>query len=578
MMEPDERSAAPRATIRMLPGVCSVLLAGGMLAALPVGVPGEPAPIARVERMPNCPAPFQMRDWRKVTEDYFDLAFDFDRRGEFLPLIRWSNPQQTMFAMPSYVNGQGGAEALNGLAALVSGELIGRNMAAWHGHNWARMATNYFNSAEGAPANNIGGGTGGSFWYDTFAAILCCQLAIAHPEDAELGRMFRRTAENWAAALPVLAAGAPGGWPDFEHTGFALRTMTPRDNGRHVEPEGGAAIAWIEYMAWLRIGDARFLAAAQQALRALDRRPPEQNPLYEVTLPYGALLAARLNAEQGAGADVAKWLDWCFEPGDRPHARPFWGVLAARFGAYDVHGLVGSERDTHGYAFAMNSFQWAGALAPLPRYDARYGRAIGKWLLNLANAARLFYPDALPAAQQDHRAWAAQHDPVSCLAYEGLRNERTWFEPPRRRHTDPAVTPFATGDASGQGDGVLNLCLYGSAHVGQLGGIVACTDDEKILRIDLLKTDWLHAPAWPTFLFYNPHTGVKTITVEVGQAPCDLYDAVTHQFLAKNVSGRAPLVLAADSAAVVVLVPANQPVEETKRMLKLGGRVVDYRR
>lgn len=532
--------------------------------------------ISRVELMPNCPAPFQLRDWKKVTEDYLDLAFDFERRGEHLPLIQWANPQQTMFKLPSYVNGRGGTEALNGLAAIISGELIGRDMTRWRGRNWARMATNFFSVAEGAPGNGGGGGTGGSFWYDTFAAILFCQVAIAHPEDAELDRMFRRTAETWAVALPVLARDAPDGLPNFNHTGFALRGMTPRDNGQRIEPEGGAAIAWIEYMAWLRFHDERFLAAAQQALRALDRRPPEQNPLYEVTLPYGALLAARLNAEQGAHFDEAKWLDWCFTPRDRPQARPFWGVLAARFGDCDAHGLVGSERDTHGYAFAMNSFQWAGALAPLPRYDARYARAIGKWLINVANAARLFYPNALPAAQQDHHDWAEKNDPAFCIAYEGLRNEKAWFDPPRHRHTDPKITPFATGDALGKGEGVLNLCLYGSSHVGALGGLVTRTADEKILQIDLLKTDWLHASAWPSFLFYNPYAEAKTVTLEVGASTYDLYDVVTHRYLAQRVSGRANITLAADAAAVVVVIPADQATEEKECKLLRGGHVVDF--
>lgn len=39
----------------------------------------------------------------------------------------------------------------------------------------------------------------------------------------------------------------------------------------------------------------------------------------------------------------------------------------------------------------MNGFQQAAALAPVAKYDKRYARAIGKWLLNIANASRLFY-------------------------------------------------------------------------------------------------------------------------------------------------------------------------------------------
>jgi len=39
---------------------------------------------------------------------------------------------------------------------------------------------------------------------------------------------------------------------------------------------------------------------------------------------------------------------------------------------------------------------------------------------------------------------------------------------------------------------VTDLGLYGSAHVGNLGGIIKPTNLEKILRLDLLKTDYSH--------------------------------------------------------------------------------------
>ena len=38
-------------------------------------------------------------------------------------------------------------------------------------------------------------------------------------------------------------------------------------------------------------------------------------------------------------------------------------------------------------------FQMAATLVPLARYDSRFARAIGKWMLNAANNARLFYAD-----------------------------------------------------------------------------------------------------------------------------------------------------------------------------------------
>jgi len=147
----------------------------------------------------------------------------------------------------------------------------------------------------------------------------------------------------------------------------------------------------------------------------------EANPLYEVLLPYAALTAARMNAELGRDYDVSKLINWCFDPRPKPQARPNWGVITGSWSGLDVGGLVGSATDGGGYAFAMNTFQYVGTLAPLARYDDRYARDLGKWILNAANASRLFYANAHDAEHQSSHAWATRHDPKSAIAYEGLR-------------------------------------------------------------------------------------------------------------------------------------------------------------
>jgi hypothetical protein len=66
--------------------------------------------------------------------------------------------------------------------------------------------------------------------------------------------------------------------------------------------------------------------------------------------------------------------------------------------------LIGEINGGDDYAFAMNTFEQIGALVPLVRYDSRFARAIGKWVLNAANASRLFYPNFLPDALNSMRA------------------------------------------------------------------------------------------------------------------------------------------------------------------------------
>ena len=225
------------------------------------------------------------------------------------------------------------------------------------------------------------------------------------------------------------------------------------------------------------------------------------------------------------GYDVHKILNWCF---DQSQDQAYWGVIANNWGGYDVHGLFGQVDSSAfgggGYAFAMETYNLAGTLIPVVRYDDRYARAIGKWMLNLANNARLFYPDVLPATHQSSSFWTG--DANSVIAYEGLGK------------TGPGgVTPYARGDAIDPfGVGATDLGLYGGAFVGILGGAISITNEAHILQIDCLKTDYYHDDAYPTYLYYNPETTPRSVNIDVGPSAKALYDAVTDTFLAENVT------------------------------------------
>jgi hypothetical protein len=267
-----------------------------------------------------------------------------------------------------------------------------------------------------------------------------------------------------------------------------------------------------------------------------------------------------LNAELGRQYDINKFVNWCFGISD---CRGGWGVIVGRWGEHDCHGLVGSIDNRGGYAFAMNTFTQAAALVPLVRYDTRYARAIGKWMLNLANAARLFYPNELPADHQSSAFWKG--DPDALIAYEGLRAE--W----------DGKRPYATGDPLVMQWGPeTDLGLYGSSYVGMLGALVHRTNHEAILALDCLATDFCRDRAYPTFLVYNPYSKAKRVELEVGPEPRDLYDAATGRFLLRRVSGRPRFLVGADRAVVVVVTPANGDLARQGPRTLVNGTVVDY--
>ncbi len=533
--------------------------------------------IPRVEQMPNLPQPFAMRDWKQVARDYDNLVFDRRAKGRFLPLI-WDDLTHTTCDLDGFglynVAGdprQGPTgnpafhESVNCLAAVVGSGLVGIDKRRQDGYDYVRMCERYFSPREKggidifANTPSLAPGTG-SMWYFLFPNMLAFFLADCYPGHGRLDEYLRRSADSIAEMVDELERSQG-------YTGYDFVHHQPVYNGRWREGDALAGVGWIEYMAWAKFHDAKYLDAARRAMNALDSFG--RSTFYEVLLPYGATLAARMNAEVGCNYDVTRILNWCFN-GDSA-CRPGWGLIVGNWGGYDVSGLEGSITDGHGYAFTMNTFELVAALAPLPRYDARYARAVGKLILNTANAARLFYANGLPPENQtcyDQRDFFRD-----VIAYEGLR--RVGLRP-----QDAKKVPCACGDPlGGRWAGhkyVSDFSLYGSSHVGLMAAVIDRTNDENILQLNCLKTDFFHARTYPTYLYYNPYGGAREVRIDVGAQPVDLYDTIRRQFVSRRASGRVSLRLAPDSAALIVLTPAGGIVTHEGDKLLVDGIVVDY--
>ena len=63
--------------------------------------------IDRIELMPRKPSPFVMKDWKALAQAYDRFIFDFNAKGEYLPVIWWDisrpNFDRVTFGLPSYV-------------------------------------------------------------------------------------------------------------------------------------------------------------------------------------------------------------------------------------------------------------------------------------------------------------------------------------------------------------------------------------------------------------------------------------------------------------------------------------------
>jgi hypothetical protein len=524
--------------------------------------------IDRVDLMPNRPQPFTQKDFKAIARGLDKLLFDFDARGEYLPLIWWDDTQTNLpmrgFGFPSYVgrhdqNSGATHESITTMGALLGATLAGIDKSREPlGHNWVQMAQVYWNTKNGENVvlNNPVQETGQTYWYETFPQILFNCLVDRYPDTPRAPEIMRTAADRWYAAYEALAARSGG--LNFDHTGFSLKKMEPNDNGRWREPDGAEGMAWILFSAYKKFGDEKYLTAAKRLIACTDQR--DTNPHYEINHLYGTYLAARLNAQHDTNYDVGRFVNWCFNPSE---SRPGWGVAVGRWGEYECSGIAAGVNISGGYGFVMNTYVLGGNLVPLVRYDERYARAVGKWMLNATNTVRLCYPDELPADMQSSPGW--QSDPPNVIAYEGLIHQG----PNGKR-------PYAQGDAIKGKWGKTDLGIYGSGFVGMFASIVTPTNEEMIPQLDLLACDFWRDQAYPSFLYYNPHEQRREVRVNVGESPVDLYDAVRNDFIARGVSGSTRVAIEPDSAVVLVLAPAGGAASTKGRKTLVNDVVIDF--
>ncbi len=514
-------------------------------------------------------------------------------------------------------------------------------------------------------------------------------------------------------------------YPGYAYYGFDFGQMQPNNTEGTLMPHSAAGLAWLQLMAHEAIVPTQddYLSDADQALRFLQDLPI--NPSHDVLLPYGILAAARMNAERGRNYNVGKFFNWHFDEGEEGDVNEHTGVAVGNYGNRPVDGLVGKTGLEKVYP--VNTFMSAGILAPVARYDQRYAKHIGKWLLNLASNARLFYTHSLSSTNESNWAWCHTYDTNNALTYEFLSNEswivtkaaehstnyselwvgtdsatndvtatntnapaarefkdKTYLKfktttagssviwalnlPPGKmrdtnapphdfkvvakvvgknygfswdtapdgvftnslltlttsdnaslkevsansffgttggattvyvkaealqngtgelwldtvlvqtRNTDQA--PFLAGGHMGHG-GRTDLCLYQGSSSGYLGAIVEESNISEILKIDLLATDFFHADAYPTWLYYNPHPVEKFVTVNLGSSFVDVYDTVDQSFALTNVNGAQVIQIPAESARILVQTPPRAPGTGVRsyegRKFKIDGVVVDYR-
>lgn len=524
--------------------------------------------ISRVDLMPDIPTPYEMRDWKEVALQYDAFIFDSNKTGQHLPLIGFKEsginfPSLQPILLKTYVGSPSSnqAEAINIIPAIVGASLMGIDKSNQGGINWVERTKDFYNSKNNQHVylNGYNAFSGNDWWYDLMPNVFFYQLYSLYPSEPEFDNQFIAVADQWLKAVYAMG-GKTTPWtiPQMNYRGWYLSSMT--GNTESVpEPESAGTIAWLLYNAFKQTGERKYLEGAQLSLDFLAQL--NSNPSYELQLPYGTLIAAKLNAEHGANYPIQKMLEWSF---DRGPLRG-WGTIVGNWDGKDVSGLVG-EADDNGddYAFMMNGYQQAAALVPLVKYDKRYAKAIAKWVLNMANASRLFYPQFLDASKQDDQVWSTTHDPLSVIGYEAIKEN--W----------QGKALYGTGDAKRSEWAATNLALYGSSHVGYLAAIVEETDVEGILKLDLNKTDFFGENEFQSSLFYNPHSIDQNITLNLGVEHYDVYDAIAENEVLTNATGDAQIPIKAGEVLLLSYLPAGTVKNIVDGKLYGNNTVIDH--
>lgn len=562
-----------------------MLLTGLNSCSPRIGEPVAQTLLPRIDQMPELPQPLKIIDWRKKAIRFDSLVFNFNNQASYGSLIWIDNSRrnfnQATFGLYTVIGDvrQGPGknkgefhEALTSLNSLLSAGLMGIDKTSQYGYNYVKMAQNYFNSDThwNIVMNNtnpevamLGGGYGRDWWYDVYPNVLYYGVAALFPQVENTEYIQRTIAEQFFRADSVLNG-------NYDYSYFDYARMQGMRNHIPWQQDAAGGHAWVLFSAFQKFGDKRYLQGAKSATQALVNQ--KESRFYEILLPFGAYTAARLNAEHGTKYDITKLLNNIFDGCQSKDGRYGWGVIAEKWGDYDVYGLQGSITDGGGYAFFMNSVAMAWPLVPMVKYEPQYALTIGKYMLNAVNAARLFYPDQIEEKNQ----WLPHLKNLTdgIIGYEGLRKNDDLNNPELK-----GISPVAIGDgpkwAAGQPQESM-FSLYSTSIAGVFGAIVNKTGVDGILTLNCNVTDFYAENKYPVYLYYNPYKETRSVTYSSDES-IDLFDIVSKKYMAKGEHGNVSIDLPAGKAALIVVLPAGIRLKAEGTKIIAGNTVIAYK-
>ena len=479
-------------------------------------------------------------------------------------------------------------------------------------------------------------GSGGSFWYELVPNVYAMQVQSLYdanqieqgrtPNEPTFDDLTHRMADTLERMVQFLK-GKNARLPSFDYSGVRLisggfKAWDPhchdgRNDGVNLnlksdqvvcpataafdiasryEPDAAGSIALIGLMAFDRWKDSKYLNMAEDAIQFLSEY--DRNPVYEVEFNFAVVAAARLNRTYAKNHDIKKFMQWAFSRSNSSHpdfktnARPDVGIIAETWGHFPVYGLWGGKAPyaaKGGYAFYMNTISQAVTLAPVAKYYPQYSTLMGKYLLNVASNARVFFPDKIPESNQHSKSLVRLKQLISetgnqnykSIPYEGFRK-------------DPLAgggLGMATGDAVDWVDAKknpapwaeTNQSLYSGALTGMFASILTTTNSPEIPAWNLNRTDFQSPKSQPTFLLYNPTNDRQVIIIDRSKIsssaasstklPYWIYNSVSHMCVT-DTDGGLSVSLNPGQSGVFSLIPKSHKISVAKNSTSKTNQLV----
>ena len=337
--------------------------------------------------IPYLPVSYQYTDWRERATKFNEMLFNMKDYNLMFLEKESKNTGRESIGIVSYTDEERKGEytqALTLIGALLSAEKLNKERIGEEQlNNLVQFVESYYNieNGEGTLLNyqNMDS-TELSFWQQIYPALAYFMLMDRYEATVDSDAMLRNIADTWYEV--VMDLGGSDGIVDFGYTGYDFKNKCPFDNGEWIEPDAAAGIALLQYYAFEKFNDRKYIKAATLCMNYMDEF--QRNPGYELLYLYLPYLSARLNSVEEYHFNTAKYMEFFFTESDYRHE---YGTFNGDFAT----GLIGERTQYGGTPYSFQSIVGATALVPMLKYDQRYAVEVGRYLLQVTQNLNLFY-------------------------------------------------------------------------------------------------------------------------------------------------------------------------------------------